>query len=157
MRPRFCRHAAVAALAAAAIGATASMSRAATPGTVPVGAIRVVGTPMLYIQSPPGAYNSAWILLRTNLHLHVALQLVTAVGGRHGRSFGGAAPSTCIRSRISEATSLIEPGRRYRIRILARSSNHGTARKLIATYTLTARAFVSTRQHPAVPRCAAAQ
>jgi hypothetical protein len=144
-----------AALFAAASCASLGTSFAAT-GTVPIKQIRIVGTPTLYVQAPPGTgtgYNSAWVTFKTSPHLHVALQLVTEVRGLLGRSFGVAGPQNCIRSTIINAVGIVKPGSRYKVQILARAGQYGKATTVLGSYTIAAHAFASTARNPKVPTC----
>jgi hypothetical protein len=149
------RGAALAVIVAAASFASLGTSLAAT-GTIPIAQIRIVGTPTLYVQAPPGTgtgYNSAWVTFRTSPHLHVALQLVTEVRGLLGRSFGVAGPRNCVRSTIINAVGIVKPGSRYIVQILARAGQFGKATTVLGSYTVAAHAFASTARNPRVPTC----
>jgi hypothetical protein len=149
------RGAAVAVIAATASCASLGTSLAATPGAVPLAGIRIVGTPTLYVQAPPGSgYKSAWVTFRTTPHLHVALQLVTEVRGLLGRSFGVPGPANCIRSTIINAVGIVKPGSRYKVRIYGRAGQYGKATILLGTFTLAAHAFASTPRSTTAPICA---
>jgi len=158
-RPAARRHAAriarlavglAAVLAALAVGVSVAASQAST-GTVEVKDIKIVGTPVLYVQRPVSrsTYNAAWVVFKTRPHLHEPRQVVTELKGRRGRSFGRAGGPNCIRSTVIQVAQVVRPGAKYRVRFYGRRSVGGDM-TLLATHTLAAHKWSSTRT---TPRC----
>jgi hypothetical protein len=148
------RIAATVILAVLTIGAPVTALRAAG-GAVPVEDIQIAGAPKLFVERPgTGAgYNAAWVVFETDPHLHVARQVVVEVRGLRGRSFGAAGAPNCVRSTVIHAASVLRPGAKYRVRFYARKGRGGKADTLLATRTVVAHRFDSSREHPTVPRC----
>jgi hypothetical protein len=148
------RLAATAILAVLMIGAPVTALHAAG-GTIPVEDIQIAGTPKLFVERPGsgGGYNAAWVVFQTRPHLHVGRQVVVEVRGLHGRSYGAAGAPNCVRSTVIHASSVLRPGAKYRVRFYARKGHTGKADTLLATRTLVAHRFDSSREHPTAPRC----
>jgi hypothetical protein len=148
------RLAATAILAALMIATPVTALRAAG-GTVPVEDIQIAGAPKLFVERPgTGAgYNAAWVVFQTRPHLHVGRQVVVEVRGLRGRSYGAAGAPNCVRSIVIHAASVLRPGVKYRVRFYARKGRTGKADTLLATRTLVAHRFDSSREHPTAPRC----
>ncbi len=131
-----------------AVGVSVAASQAAT-GTVEVKDIKIVGTPVLYVQRPVSnaTYNAAWVVFKTRPHLHESRQGVTELKGHRGRSFGRAGGPNCIRSTIIQVAKLVRPGVTYRVRFYGRRSVGGD-QTLLATHKLAAHKWSSTRTGP---------
>jgi hypothetical protein len=152
-RPRSLRIPLLATAVLAALAPSQPALHAAT-GTVEVADIRIVGTPLLYVQRPvSGAtYNSAWVLFRTRPHLHEARQVVVELKGLRGRSFGNAGARDCVRSTIVQVARLVRPGAEYRVRFYGRRTVGGDD-TLVRTYTLAAHRFTRPVSSASTPRC----
>jgi hypothetical protein len=126
----------------------------ASSGNVAVDDIKIVGTPVLYVQRPVSShtYNAAWVIFRTSPHLHEARQVVVELKGRSGRSFGNAGARNCVRSTIIQVARLVKPGATYRVRFYGRARVGGD-RTLLRTYALAAHRFASSPRNPSSPRC----
>jgi hypothetical protein len=146
--------AATAVLAALMLGAPMTALHAAG-GTIPVGDIKIVGTPKLFVERPgTGAgYHAAWVVFQTRPRLHVVRQVVVEVRGLRGRSYTASGGANCVRSTILNAASLVKPGARYRVRFYGRKGRTGNADTLIATRTLVAHTFGAPRTHLSTPDC----
>ena len=151
---RLPRLAATAVLATLTLGAPVAALQAAG-GTVPVEDIEIAGTPKLFVERPGrgAGYDAAWVVFQTRPHLHVARQVVVEVRGLRGRSFGAAGVPNCVRSTVIHAANVLRPGAKYRVRFYARKGRAGKAATLLATRTLVAHRFESSRARPTVPRC----
>jgi FtsP/CotA-like multicopper oxidase with cupredoxin domain len=146
--------AAMAVLGALMLGTPMTALHAAG-GTVPVQDIQIVGTPKLFIERPgTGAgYHAAWVVFQTRPHLHVVRQVVVEVRGARGRSYTASGAPNCVRSTILNATSLVKPGGRYRVRFYAGKSRTAHADTLITTRSLVARTFKAPSKHYSTPHC----
>ncbi len=140
-------------LGALAMGLPGAASQAAS-GTVEVKDIKIVGTPVLYVQRPVSGrtYNSAWVLFRARPHLHEARQVVVELKGKRGRTFGNAGPRDCLRSTIIQVARLVKPGAKYRVRFYGRRTVGGE-QTLLRTYTLAAHRFERSIASASTPRC----
>jgi hypothetical protein len=134
--------------AAVAAGAFAPAAPAATIAT----------TLRLYAATPAPTTPdrpTTWIVFATSEHVDPRL-LVATVDGRSGRSYRIAGPN-CVRSTIvsKNGAPRVTPGRRYTVRIYSRTSTGRTSpRTLIATKTVTSRAFAVRAGGAHAPSCA---